>query len=57
MAQPKKQTTKSKGLIRRNTKPLKVANLVECPNCGQKINSHQVCPFCGYYKGKKIIEK
>lgn len=57
MAQPKKQTTKSKSLIRRNAKPLKVANLVECESCGQKITPHQVCPFCGDYKGKKITEK
>ncbi|MEM4648252.1 MAG: 50S ribosomal protein L32, partial [Candidatus Pacearchaeota archaeon] len=23
---------------------------------GERILPHQVCPFCGYYKGRKIIE-
>ena len=25
-----------------------------CPHCHGKVLSHQVCPRCGYYKGKLI---
>jgi len=31
-------------------------NLVKCKNCGSFILSHQVCPFCGYYKGKIVVD-
>ena len=31
-------------------------NLVECSNCKTPIMSHRVCPKCGYYKGKEVID-
>lgn len=34
---------------------LKAKSLVKCSHCGQKISPHQVCPFCGFYKGKEVI--
>ncbi|MFZ5366316.1 MAG: 50S ribosomal protein L32 [Patescibacteria group bacterium] len=30
-------------------------NLVTCPNCRQLKPAHQVCPKCGYYKGKEVL--
>ncbi|MBC8526175.1 MAG: 50S ribosomal protein L32, partial [Candidatus Cloacimonetes bacterium] len=26
-----------------------------CPNCGETMRPHFVCPHCGFYRGKKII--
>ena len=54
MPQPKKKTTKSIGRIRRGSKKIASAELVECSNCKKKKTAHQVCPHCGYYKGEKV---
>ncbi|NLZ15785.1 MAG: 50S ribosomal protein L32, partial [Erysipelotrichaceae bacterium] len=26
-----------------------------CPNCGEMIKSHHVCPKCGHYDGKAVF--
>ena len=28
----------------------------ECPQCHQTKLPHTVCPACGYYKGKEVVE-
>lgn len=35
---------------------LKKKNLVECTNCGAQIAAHTVCPKCGYYKKKEVVD-
>ena len=58
MAVPKKKTSKARRDKRRSsTWKLKTPGLVKCPACGALIRSHQVCPECGMYDGKKVIEK
>jgi large subunit ribosomal protein L32 len=27
-----------------------------CPNCGEMKKPHRVCPHCGHYKGRKVLE-
>ena len=56
MAVPKKRGTKSKRDKRRLHIFLKEPTLVKCPKCGHLILPHTVCPYCGYYKGKEIID-
>ena len=56
MAVPKKKTTKSKRDKRRSHHALKRLNLAKCSNCGEYILPHQVCPNCGFYKGKEVIK-
>ena len=34
-----------------------VPTLATCPNCGATVMYHHVCPECGYYRGRQIIEK
>lgn len=34
---------------------LKAPQLTECSNCGNLIQSHRVCPKCGFYRGRQII--
>lgn len=31
-------------------------NVTECPECSEPKLSHAVCPSCGQYNGKKILE-
>jgi large subunit ribosomal protein L32 len=30
--------------------------LVKCQKCGKVILSHTICSFCGYYKGREVID-
>jgi len=56
MAVPKKRKGKSKTRTRRsNVTKISVPNLSACPNCGEKKLSHRVCPQCGYYKNRIVI--
>lgn len=34
---------------------LEAPNLVKCEKCGNPILPHTVCPFCGYYRGKEVV--
>jgi large subunit ribosomal protein L32 len=56
MAVPKKRHSKSKVGRRRMHLFLEEPNLVKCSKCGSSILPHRVCPFCGYYKGKEVID-
>ena len=56
MTAPKSRGTKSKRDKRRLHIVLKKPNLVKCKKCGKLIQSHIVCSFCGYYKGRQIID-
>jgi len=31
--------------------------LVECPQCHNPTVPHRVCPTCGYYAGRPVIER
>lgn len=57
MAVPKKRMSPSRR-DRRRAHHDKVAapNLSPCPNCEELMESHRVCPACGYYKGREVIE-
>ena len=52
MAVPQRRISKTRKRMRRTHFKLEVAGLVTCPNCGEMIKSHHVCPKCGYYDGK-----
>lgn len=55
-AQPKKRhSTRRKGK-RRAAISATLPNLTPCPNCKEMIFRHRVCPKCGFYKGKKVID-
>lgn len=57
MAVPKYKTSKARTRNRRSVN-MKMAtpNLVACDSCGNKVLRHRVCPKCGSYRGKEIIE-
>jgi large subunit ribosomal protein L32 len=31
-------------------------NAIPCPNCKDMMLPHRVCPNCGHYKGREIVE-
>ena len=52
MAVPQRRISKTRKRMRRIHFKLEVEGLVTCPNCGEMIKAHHVCPKCGYYAGK-----
>ena len=52
MAVPQRRISKTRKRMRRTHFKLEVSGLVTCPNCGEMIKAHHVCPKCGYYAGK-----
>ena len=53
---PKQRHTSSRRDRRRSHLALKRVFLTKCPHCGASIPPHTICPNCGYYKGRKIID-
>ena len=35
---------------------LKAPFLSKCPKCGKPVLPHTVCPNCGYYKGREVVD-
>lgn len=56
MAVPKKKTSKARRDKRRTHWKVLPPNLVLCPQCKEPKLPHHVCPNCGTYKGKKVLE-
>ena len=56
MALPKRQHSKQRGRKRRTHWKIEEPRLGVCTNCKKEIASHKVCPYCGHYKGKLVVE-
>ncbi len=56
MAVPKQRKTKSRRNQRRMHIFLKKPGLIKCSKCGKPVLPHTVCGFCGYYKGREVID-
>ena len=56
MAHPKHKLSKQRRDKRRTHDHAAVPTLSVCPNCGATVMYHRVCPECGYYRGRQIIE-
>ena len=52
---PKKRHTKSSRNQRRMHLFLTKPNLKACEKCGTLKRQNIVCPSCGYYKGREVI--
>jgi large subunit ribosomal protein L32 len=56
MALPKRRTSKARRDRRRSHDKLTSVNLSLCPQCHEPKMPHRVCPHCGTYKGKEVVE-
>ena len=56
MAVPKRK--KSKMRVRQRKAHIKadVPQTGKCPQCGAAKRAHRVCPECGFYDGRKVVE-
>ena len=58
MAVPKRKTTRSRRDMRRaHHDKVTAPNVIPCPNCGEMMLPHRVCPECGHYKGREIVAR
>lgn len=53
---PKKKTSKSRRDSRRSHHALSAPNLTECPQCHEPKLPHVVCPECGSYAGRQVLD-
>jgi large subunit ribosomal protein L32 len=56
MALPARRHSKQRGRKRRTHWKFQVPNLSVCPQCKALKPSHQICPFCGFYKNRVVIK-
>ena len=57
MAVPKNKASKARTRRRKAiNSQLKVGTFIECGNCGNSMVPHRVCPKCGFYKGKQVLD-
>jgi len=56
MALPKRKYAKSRQGKRRSHLALKIPALVDCAQCHNLKLAHHVCPTCGSYAGREVIE-
>ena len=58
MAVPKRKQSKSRSAIRRAVVMKRdPPHTIPCPRCEAPKLSHRVCPSCGYYRDRLVIEK
>ncbi len=55
MANPKRQHSKTRGRKRRSHDALTPRQLVACPHCREAKQPHRICPSCGMYKGRQVL--
>ncbi|MBK5117360.1 MAG: 50S ribosomal protein L32 [Thermoleophilia bacterium] len=56
MAVPKKRQSSSRRDRRRSHDSIAAPRLNECPQCHSPRLPHRVCPTCGTYRGRDVIE-
>ncbi|MEM6328943.1 MAG: 50S ribosomal protein L32 [Planctomycetota bacterium] len=58
MAVPKRKHSNSRTGKRRSHDAIKPRQTQLCPQCGQAMLPHAVCPNdnCGYYMGRTLVE-
>ena len=54
-AVPFRKVSKTRKRMRRSHNAMDIPGMVKCPNCGEMIKAHIVCPKCGNYKGKNVV--
>jgi large subunit ribosomal protein L32 len=55
-ALPKKRVSNRRQGNRRQHHRIKIPQLRACPQCHQLRLSHHVCPNCGTYRGRQVLD-
>ncbi|MGV8073413.1 MAG: 50S ribosomal protein L32 [Syntrophobacteraceae bacterium] len=56
MGVPKRKTSKARRDKRRAHNQLSAASLSRCPQCAEMRLPHRVCPNCGFYHDRLVLE-
>lgn len=57
MAVPKRRKSSSRRDMRRaNHDKVAAPNIVPCPSCSAPMVPHRVCPSCGQYRGRQLVQ-
>jgi large subunit ribosomal protein L32 len=56
MAVPKRKHSNSRTGKRRSHHHVKKRQVGYCPQCNGPVPTHTVCPKCGYYQGRIVVE-
>jgi large subunit ribosomal protein L32 len=56
MAVPKRKHTNARTGARRSHDAKKPRKVVFCVQCSMAVPSHTVCPKCGHYMGRKVVD-
>ncbi len=56
MANPKRRHSKARRDKRRAHDFLGRPGISICPNCDEPKLPHRVCPSCGQYRGREVLE-
>jgi large subunit ribosomal protein L32 len=56
MPNPKRRHSKRRKNLRRAHHHLTAPSLSECPHCHAQKMPHHICPSCGYYKGREVVD-
>jgi large subunit ribosomal protein L32 len=56
MANPKRRHSKARRDRRRTHDSLTRPSLSRCPQCQEAKLPHRVCPHCGTYKGRTVLQ-
>lgn len=56
MAVPRNRHSNSRKNNKRSHHAKKPVALANCSSCGQWCKPHCICPHCGQYKGKTVVQ-
>ncbi|MBI5195273.1 MAG: 50S ribosomal protein L32 [Nitrospirae bacterium] len=56
MPNPTHRHSRSRRDKRRANWKIEAPNIALCPDCHEPKLPHRICPHCGTYRGKRIIE-
>jgi large subunit ribosomal protein L32 len=56
MALQKRRHSSSRQGKRRGEQKIHVSSISLCPNCKSPKLPHRVCPVCGFYNGRQVVQ-
>ena len=56
MAVPKQKQSHSRTTKRRSQHKITAPSVNACPQCRQPRRPHRVCPHCGFYGGREVVD-